>query len=109
MNYHAGMLDQRVGLQSLALTPDDGGGATESWTTYATVWAHVRPMSGREREQADRVEATSNYMLAVRDRSDIKEGHRVSWGDRYLNIRFVRSTGGRHSFLELECELGAKS
>lgn len=109
MGYGAGMLDQQVSLQHRTLTDDGAGGATEAWTEYAAVWALVRPMSGRERENAMRNEATSNYLVVVRYRSDILERDRITWRGTNLNVRFVKDAGPRPLFLEIEVERGVSS
>lgn len=108
----AGDLDQRVELRRRTLTPDGSGGATSSVSTYATVWANVRPMTGRERERSQRMEATADYVVTIRDRSDVLESDEILWlltaGNRSMNIRFVRNDGPRHAFLEIEAEMGAE-
>jgi SPP1 family predicted phage head-tail adaptor len=105
----AGDLRERVSLVRKTLTDDGSGGATASESTYATVWAEVRPMSGREREQAMRQEATSNYLVRIRHRTDVVEGDIVRWGSRDLNVRFVRNAGAKPQYLDIEAELGAAS
>lgn len=106
--YAIGELDQRVQLQRKSAARDGAGGGTATWTTYATVWALVRPLTGRERENAQRAEAVANYLVVIRQRTDLKESHRVLWGERALNIRF-RKQRGRSAWLEMEAELGAAS
>jgi SPP1 family predicted phage head-tail adaptor len=106
MDYHAGLLDQRIELQARTRTADGYGGANVAWSTYATVWAMVRPMTGRERENAQRAEGTSNYLVVIRARSDVDETHRILWRGRYMNIRFPKNAGPRPLFMELEAELG---
>lgn len=105
--HHIGELDQRIQLQSVTKVRDGGGGFTETWATYATVWAKIRTMTGREREAAQRIEAHANYLLVIRYRSDVKTTHRIQWRGRVFNIRFPKTAGPRTSWLEMECELGA--
>lgn len=109
MNYHAGQLDQRISLQRRTMTRDGGGGADESWSTYATVSAMVRPMTGREREVAMREEARADYLVVLRYRNDILETDRILWRGRYLDIHFPKDLGPRTAWLELECEKGAST
>ncbi len=46
----AGRLRQRVQIQQKVVTRDSFGGEAITWSTLATVWARVSPMSGREQE-----------------------------------------------------------
>lgn len=103
-----GKLDQRVSLQSKTLTDDGAGGASETWTEYAEVWAQVRPMTGREREIAMRNEAHANYVVTIRHRT-VSPLDRILWRGRYLNIRFVKEAGPRNQYLDIEAEMGTAS
>ena len=44
-----------------SVTGDGQGGRTVAWPTFATVWAHVRPLSAREQLQTGAVTATVEY------------------------------------------------
>lgn len=107
--YRLGELNQRVTLESKARTRDGVGGASVAWSSYATVSALVRPLSGREREHAGRREATADYLVVIRNRTDLVEAHRIGWAGRKLNIVFIRSRGSRTQFLEVEVVLGGSS
>jgi len=106
----AGELDQQVTLRSRTPTSDGMGGSTTVNSDYAAgVWARILPMTGAERQAAQRVEATGVFEVAIRNRTGVQENHVVVWGTRELNVRFVRMAGNREPFLYLECEAGAVS
>lgn len=109
MAWHAGMLDQRVSLKHRSITDDQAGGGAVTYEEYVEVWAHVRPMSGREREHAQRAESSANYLIVVRNRDDVLDGDRATWRGRDLNVRFVKRAGPRSAWLEIEAEMGAAS
>lgn len=103
--FRAGELDQRVTLRREVNTPDGQGGNVHSWQDIATVWAKVRPMSGREREHADRLNAAANYVILIRTRTDVDETCIATWNGVDFNIRFVRHEP-RARFMMLEVEKG---
>ena len=102
-----GELTEQVTLRSQTPTDDGAGGQTVAWADYATVFARIRPLSGNERQAAQRTAAAGMFLVVIRNRDDVKENHVVRWGARDLNVRFVRARGPRDLFLEIECELGA--
>lgn len=109
--YQPGELDQRVELQSPVRTDNGQGGNDISWQVEATVWAKVRPMSGGERSQADRLAAEGGYMVIVRNNGkgkEVTEDWRIRWvnEDRVLNIRHVKEAGQRDLYQPIECESG---
>lgn len=107
MNWTAGDLNERVTLRHRTKVKDGVGGVTASLTTYDTVWAHVRPLTGRERQNAQRTEASVDHMVVVRNRTDIVGDDVIEWRGRKLNVRVVKYLGAQSAWLELEAELGA--
>lgn len=108
MRFRPGELDQRVELQKEVRTPDGQGGFTKLWEVQATVWAHVRPLRGTERQHGDRVQAEGGYLVVIRYRQDVNETWRVKWldNDRVMNITFAQDGGKRSAYLPLECSKG---
>jgi len=108
MNIRAGELNQLVIVKRLkAQAEDAGGGQLEDvWQEVTRVYAHVRPLTGRERMAADRTESTGGYLVVVRARTDLTEADKLVWYDRELNIRFLPATGPRDLYRAIECELG---
>lgn len=106
MQYHAGELDKRITFKRETLTPDGIGGHTVNLSDIATVWALARPMSGREIERYDQLNATALYLFVVRNRQDVKEDDRIIWDGEEYNIRFLKSRGGRSLYLEIVAERG---
>lgn len=104
-----GKLDQRITFQEESRNDDGGGGAVRAWVNVAsnpTVWAHVRAKTGRERVDADRVDADAGYVFTVRNRSDITEKNIILWNSRKLNIRFIRNLAHKPLYLEIEADQG---
>lgn len=102
-----GELTEIVQLVSNTPTADGAGGYTEAESIYgADVWAHVRPIKGSESQKTERQEAEADYLVVLRYRTDVVEGHVVRWSGRDLNVSFVRNRGVRQHFLEIECVLG---
>jgi SPP1 family predicted phage head-tail adaptor len=112
MNIRASDLDQRITFKRETSTSDGMGGSTTTWITVATVWSAPRPMSGREREQAQRLDAQSNYVFPVRDSvirtNDIDESCVIVWRGVTYNIRFIPQKA-RTRFTSIEAERGVAS
>lgn len=107
-----GELDERVTFRRRTETQDGYGTLVPSDTDLATVWAKVRPMSGRERDRGQQTEARSNYVVRVHNSAAVRgvtEGDLVVWRDVELNIRFISDGGPRPLFVEFECERGGPS
>lgn len=97
----SGNLRHRVVLQRATLTKDAVGGDVQTWSTLDTVWASVRPLSGREAFEGQRVTATGSHYLTIRYRDDVTVGMRAVWHGRTFEITFVENTDGRNQQLVL--------
>lgn len=97
----------RVALQSITGRSASGDGYTDTWATYATVWAEVRPApaSSSDRAVAQTQQTPITHLVALDYRSDIKARHRVLLKDtRALYIRGLQNEDERNVTLVLSCE-----
>ena len=95
--YHlkAGMLRHRVAIQSEVNTRDAIGGVAKTWSTDATVWANIRPLSGRELIAAQQVDSRVTHEITVREYSGLNSNMRFLHESRAFNIVSVRDIDER--------------
>ena len=84
-----GSKQKRITIQKPTLTTDSQGGKTRTWSTRCTVWAHERPLSGREAIQASAVTASLTSVWEIWYRSDISVKDRIVFGSRTVEIAAV--------------------
>lgn len=99
-----GELDQRVSLQAASRAGDGGGGASLTWTEFASVWANVTPGTGTDELGPDRNESVTAYRVTLRRRTDVVAGQRVVTEALTLTIRNVLDNGPRAATMTLLCE-----
>lgn len=104
----AGELRHRVTIQYLP--PEDQrardpfGSVIEEWIDYATVWAAVEPLSGREYFSAQQMNAEVTTNIRIRYLSGVTPSMRVKWGERLYNIQSVINVRERNRELHLMCK-----
>lgn len=109
MTYRTGELDQRILFQERQSVPDGMGGSTDTWvdiSNFPNAWAHVRPKSGREVTEYDRVNAETSYLFVIRFRSDLLEKYRIVWDGEPFNIKAIPKPKSRSLYIEIEGERG---
>jgi SPP1 family predicted phage head-tail adaptor len=101
-----GDLRERVALQREVRARDDIGGFESTWTTVATVWARVAPMSASERWMRHQMQAQAAWKLTIRHRTDLSlsPAMRAVWGDRTFELRGITNADERRRFLDLACD-----
>lgn len=104
--YHPGEMNERIQIIRETRASDGAGGQTLTLSTLASVWAHVRPRSGREMERFDRINASAMYLFVIRYRTDVEESDRILWKGEFYNVRYIAQGTGRNLYLEIDAERG---
>lgn len=97
----AGSLRHLVSLQRYTESRSSDGGVTKTYSTYATVWAGFRTLSGGERTSAQQVGATLTHEVTIRYRSGVHVDHRILWGSRYFDIKDIRDVDERRKEIRM--------
>lgn len=99
----AGDLRHRIVIQSNTPTRNDSGEPIESWSTWATVWAAVEPLSGREYFNAHQVTSEVDTRIRLRHVAGLTAQMRVSWEGRIYQIQAVIRRDERQREIHLMC------
>jgi len=81
-----GELKHRVTIQERSVTRDTDGGESESWVDFATVWAAVEPLQGREFFAAQQTNSEVTGKVRLRYLAGVKPTMRVLFGARVFDI-----------------------
>ncbi len=100
----AGDLRHKVTIQQKTTTKDTEGIPSETWPDFATVWAAIEPLQGREFFSAQAVNAQVTTRIRIRYRAGITPTMRVSYGTRIFDIQVVIDVEERHRELQLMCQ-----
>jgi len=94
---------RRVALQSASKTQDTFGHSTPTWSTYATVWAGLEPLTGRELIEAQRLDAEISHKITIRYTTEFAPTakHRLTLGARVFNFTSVRRLEERNVVWEI--------
>lgn len=99
-----GSLNQRATVRAQTLTPDGGGGYSESWDVVATVWARLEPVAGADRYTSDKLESRVRHKITLRRSNAFAAGQRVEIGARIFAVRALLDDGLQSPFITLLCE-----
>ena len=94
-----GELRHRLRLEDVSRIADDAGGASESWSAVAEMWAALRPASGDEALEAEKLAGRVTHEVIVRHRAGIRPQMRFVLGSRVFDIRAVMDVEERRRFL----------
>lgn len=105
----AGRLRHRITIQQYVTGSPQQKATGEpdgAWSTYATVWASVEPVSGREPFLAQAHLAEVTTKIGLRYRSGITSAMRVSFDSRIFDIKAILNWEERNIELQLLCTEG---
>lgn len=100
----AGALRKRVAIQSVGSAVDSYGDLSNSWSTDATVWAAIDPVSGSETNIASELTGIITHKIKVRYRSGLTAENRLTYDSRTFEVVSSRNWQERGIFLELLCK-----
>lgn len=87
----SGRLNQQITIQSMTPVRGALGGHDETWSNFATVWAEVTDMSGRELFNAKAMGSEVTKRITIRYRTDIVAAMRVIFSDGSMaRIEWIR-------------------
>ncbi len=101
----AGKLRHRVVIEQNQATQDTFGAETDAWVSWATVYARVESLSGREYfdQQAAQTLAEVTHRVVIRYRDGITPTLRVVWKGQVFDIEAVIEVESRGRELHLMC------
>lgn len=99
-------LRERITIQQPARVADAHGQMVETWTTFATVWAAIEPLQGREFFSAQQENAETKTRIRIRYREGVMPDMRVVYDSRYYNIRSVINPREHDREMQLMCTEG---
>lgn len=95
-----------VSIQRKTTTTDSYGGQVATWTTYATVWASVMPLKGRELIAAQAAQSEVTTRIGMYYRADVRPADRILHGSNIYNIMSVIDPEDGHRELQIMTTTG---
>lgn len=95
---------QRMKLQRMAGDRDDTELSEGEWRDIATVYARVKPASGREAEQGGGMRSHNSMAIECRYGrviADATPSDRLIWGDRVLGIESVTNRREGNKWIDI--------
>ncbi len=99
----AGRLRHRIEIQDYEVSYDKYGQPIYAWTPWATVWASVEPLQGREFLAAMALQSQTTVRIRMRYRPGVTSVMRVLFGGRIYGIESVIEPQSRRHELQLMC------
>ncbi|MBL4802637.1 MAG: phage head closure protein [Emcibacter sp.] len=108
-----GHMRDRITIMRKTVATSDTGATETTDTVLATVWANVKPIRGREGQDAGRLATIQTYLVKIYSR-DVTTADFISWGEKNMQIRSISDRWEAENetpgmFLTLECEDGVQT
>lgn len=102
-----GRMRHEIVVQQVSRAADGQGGFTETWSTFATVWAAIDPVSAYQQFQAEALQHRVTHKITMRYLSGLTSDMRISFGGRLFHIQSFRDFEEKGKFHEVQAEEGA--
>ena len=105
----AGDLKHKIIIERQTKTPDGNGGNVLACVTNKTLRAKIKPLSGKERLFASRLEADITHRVTIRYTTDILASDHINYNGRYFNMRALLNMDEANKFIEISADEGVAS
>jgi SPP1 family predicted phage head-tail adaptor len=102
MKLSPGKMWTRVTIQQPSPTANEVGEPVLTWSTFATVWADVRPLSSREVERYAQAVGFMSHRVAIRYLNGLTSAMRIVYRNRVLEIGQI-TEHDRLDYQEIVC------
>jgi SPP1 family predicted phage head-tail adaptor len=102
MKLSPGKMWTRVTIQQPSPTANEVGEPVLTWSTFATVWADVRPLSSREVERYAQAVGFMSHRVAIRYLNGLTSAMRIVYRNRVLEIGEI-TEHDRLDYQEIVC------
>lgn len=103
MGIDIGKLDQRITFERRTETLTATGATTETWSAFATCWAHVMSRGGAKVEEASSLIPRHTWSIRTRYRNDASPKDRIVYQGKTLSITSISHDSTRSSMTEFLC------
>lgn len=98
-----GKLRHRLEIQEGATSRNTYGEDTPAWSTVATRFASIEPLTGREAWLAKQVSPDVTHQVTMRHYDGLTPKHRLQFGTRLFEIESVRNVDELKRFVVCMC------
>jgi len=102
-----GDLNKRIEIQIPTMVSNGMGGFITSYSTTATIFAAIWPVSAAETVQSMQPTMTISHRVRIRYRSVLRASWRIKFGLRYFNIVSIINPNERGEYLDIMCKEAA--
>lgn len=98
-----GSKQKRIVIEKATAVPDGQGGRTTTYATRAVLWAHERPLTGKEAIRAEQLAAVLQSVWEIWYRTDISVKDRIRFQGRIAQIESISDPTDERDELYLYC------
>jgi len=103
---YAGRLNKRINIEREIRSSDGAGGSNSTWSQIKSIFAEIKPVSGREVVNSQRLQAQLTHKIIVRFTTDIRPSDRIEYNGRFFNIRAIINVEEQNKWLEIMADEG---
>lgn len=99
-----GSLKHRITFQKLEQTKNEFGEMLGQWSDFKTVWADVRPVSGRQFFAAKQINNEISHNIYIRYNSELLPNMRIKYKERTFDILYLMNVNEENKLMQIYCK-----
>lgn len=99
-----GKLKHRITFQDLSNSRNEYGELIEDWLDVKTVWAEIKPVSGKQFFAAKQINSEISHNIYIRYRSDLNSSMRIKFKERIFEILYIMNLNESNTIMQIYCK-----
>ena len=99
-----GRLKHRVIFQKLINSKNEYGELEDRWNDVITVWAEVRPTTGRSFFNAKQINSEISHSVYIRYRNGLSPSMRIKFKERIFEILYIMNVNEDNTLMQIYCK-----
>lgn len=99
-----GKLRHRITFQQLSNSKNEYGEPVEDWLDIKTVWAEIKPVSGKQFFAAKQINAEISHNVYIRYRNGLSPSMRIKFKERTFEILYIMNVNESNTLMQIYCK-----
>lgn len=99
-----GRLKHRITFQKLVNSKNEYGELENSWNDVITVWAEVRPTTGRSFFNAKQINSEISHSVYIRYRNGLSPNMRIKFKGRIFEVLYIMNVNEDNTLMQIYCK-----
>lgn len=99
-----GKLKHKITFQQVSNLKNEYGEQEKEWLDVKTVWAEIKPISGKQFFTAKQINSEISHNIYIRYRAGLSPDMRIKFKERTFEILYIMNVNEANTLMQIYCK-----